>query len=326
LRPLYANCSAWSGNQTAHTVLPAPIDKINIYLRGSGKNAPNYTIIEVNKVTVYYRRDQTGLILAVFSRLDFSLRWIKKYNTHYDRDQSLAMSRAIRQFNASFFVMVVSSIAWEWHASRTLVKTMEFCGAYHFGQWASIFAEQSHYESPVSDLQQSASQDEFGHPYAFIGIPGIGTGQGWESLLYNTGHYLAGEDVVVPKALIRAVAYYDYVARIYRLQDVEVARAGFYYHGRVPVYGSIHNPVPKAPNPYPLIPEMTAFNPYVGTLSKHITSIIEANDTVPPYQYAFAVFTVAGVYQADPRPKENGPQSWRCSGALRVHGTFQRMA
>ena len=35
-------------------------------------------------------------------------------------------------------------------------------------------SEQPHYPSPMSDLDQTASQQEFGHPYAFLGIPGIG--------------------------------------------------------------------------------------------------------------------------------------------------------
>eukprot|EP00971_Amphidinium_carterae_P305488 6070858-Amphidinium_carterae.1 len=34
---------------------------------------------------------------------------------------------------------------------------MEFCGAYHFGQWAQTFAEQPHYSSPTADLQDLES-------------------------------------------------------------------------------------------------------------------------------------------------------------------------
>eukprot|EP00913_Durusdinium_trenchii_P007061 g6643.t1 len=198
---LPTGCSAWSPVQTAYTVLSAAQEKVNFMVRGMGMNAPDYTHIEVNRQVIYRRRDETGLVLAVFRRLDFSLQWLRSwkdirtkaltYDTHRNRSEALLMAEHIRFYNASFLIVVASTIAWEWQAPRTLVQTMEFCGAYHFGQWAYTFAEQVHYRSNSSDLQQTASQEQFGHPYAFIGIPGIGTAMGWESLMYNTGHYLA---------------------------------------------------------------------------------------------------------------------------------------
>eukprot|EP00929_Paragymnodinium_shiwhaense_P070176 TRINITY_DN35528_c0_g1_i1.p1 TRINITY_DN35528_c0_g1~~TRINITY_DN35528_c0_g1_i1.p1 ORF type:complete len:712 (-),score=75.35 TRINITY_DN35528_c0_g1_i1:148-2283(-) len=302
----FEGCSAWSAVQTAHAVLPAYQDKVNFYFRGMGKNAPNYTIIEVDERVIYKRRDETGLVLAVFSRLDFSLHWLRTYDTQRDRAQSVQMSKDIRLFNSSFFVVVVSSIAWEWHAGRTLARTMEYCGAYHFGQWAHVFAEQSHYESPISDLQQVASQDEFGHPYAFIGIPGIGTGHGYESLMYSTGHYLAGASVQVPKAGVRGIAYYDYVARQYRLQDIITTKADFYHKATPPFWETLHNPLParKTVESNFRLPEMRPYTPYVGTLQNHVTKIIEANGTVPPYNYGFAITTIANVHRLDPRPRK----------------------
>jgi len=287
-------------------VLSAAADKINFYIRGTGKIAPNYTIIEVDQRLVYKRRDETGLVLAIFSRLDLSLHWLRTYDTHRSREASVRMSKDIRQFNQSFFVVVASTIAWEWHASRTLARTLEFCGAYHFGQWSHVFAEQGHYESFVSDVQQAAGQDEFGHPYAFIGIPGIGTAMGWESLMYNTGNYMGGATVNIPKAIVRGIAYYDYIARQYRLQDVVASKADFYLKGSTPAWEPLHNPVPArkhVKSEYHVAP-MTAYTPYVGTMQSHITKLIEANATVPPYNYAFAIFTVANVERVDPRPRK----------------------
>eukprot|EP00438_Fugacium_kawagutii_P000782 Skav229116 [mRNA] locus=scaffold92:742800:751373:+ [translate_table: standard] len=133
------------------TVLSAAQDKVNFMVRGMGM-----------------RRDETGLVLAVFRRMDFSLQWLRTYDTHRNRSEALQMAEHIRYYNASYFIVVASTIAWEWQAPRTLVQTMEFCGAYHFGQWAYTFAEQVHYRSNTSDLQQTASQEQFGHPYAFV--------------------------------------------------------------------------------------------------------------------------------------------------------------
>ena len=50
------------------------------------------------------RRDETGLVLAVFRRLDFSLQWLKTYDTHRNRTEALQMAEHIRFYNASYFV------------------------------------------------------------------------------------------------------------------------------------------------------------------------------------------------------------------------------
>jgi len=300
-------CSEWTPVQTTHTVLSAAQDKVNFHIRGTGKNAHNYTVIEINRITIYKRRDETGLVLAVFSRLDFSLQWLRTYDTHRNRSEALLMSKDIRRFNQTFFIVVASAIAWEWHAPQSLVKTMEFCGAYHFGQWAHIFGEQKHYESPASDLQQTASQEEFGHPYAFIGIPGIGTGNGWESLMHNTGHYLP-INAKPQEAVIRGVSYYDYVFRLYRMQDVFPTKSAFYMKATPPSAGTFHNPIPQIKRAamssnMPISSMLPSYVPYVGSLQKSITVIIEANETVPPFNFAFLLVTSAEVRYTDPRPR-----------------------
>lgn len=298
-------CSDYSPIQTAHTVLSAAVDKINFYIRGTGKNAPNYTEIVVNRVVIYRRRDETGLVMAVFSRLDFSLQWLQTYDTHRDRNAGLRMSKDIRRFNNTHFVFVASTISWEWHAPRSLVQQMERCGAYSFGQWAHIFAEQEHFASNFSDLQQTASQDEFGHPYAFVGVPGLGTGMGFEALTHNSGHYLVAN--LSQRAIIRGVAYYDYVARLYRIQDVKLTKADWYVKATPPSSPSLHNPVPtrKVSSASALIAGMAPiYTPYIGSLANRITQLVEANSTLPPYNFCFLLVTNAGVVKVDPRPRK----------------------
>jgi len=180
---------------------------------------------------------------------------------------------------------------------------MEFCGAYHFGQWAQTFAEQPHYSSPTADLQEDASQLEFGHPYALVGIPGIGVGLGYESLMYNTGLYLA-EGIKVPQAVIRGVSYYDYISRVYRFQDVTASKADFYLKNDPPAAETMHNPTPahKAASTLDAIMPKV-YTPYIGTLQEHIMRLIEANATVPPSNFAFVLVTASNVRKVDPRPR-----------------------
>ena len=49
------------------------------------------------------------------------------------------------------------------------LSAMEFCGAFHFGQWSHVYSDAKHQPSPVADFEDNASQEHFGHPYAFIG-------------------------------------------------------------------------------------------------------------------------------------------------------------
>merc|ERR1719321_230709 len=155
---------------------------------------------------------------------------------------------------------------------------MEYCGAYHFGQWASIFAEEQHYPSDYADLEQSASQQEFGHPYALVGIPGIGTGMGWESLHYNTGHYLATGHAHT--AIIVGTFMYDYLVRHYRITDVHASKSPFYATASPPAPDTTDYPTPidrvqvsmPSPNPAP------AYTPYIGTLQRHMDAIMESTD------------------------------------------------
>ena len=78
-----------------------------------------------------------------------------------------------------------------------------FCGAYYFGTWSRQFTGH-HIKNPTEthyDVDQTSSQDAFGNPYAFFGIPGIGTGMGVESIQYSTSQYL--RNGLMPNAEIR---------------------------------------------------------------------------------------------------------------------------
>jgi hypothetical protein len=294
----------FSEPQLVHTLRPAEIERFPFRIRGTGRNNPNYTEIEVDHRIIYRRWDQTGLVLAAFQRTDLQLVWLETYDTMHNVSRSRDMANDLRSFDQSFFLMVVSSDAWEMRATQTLVKAMEYCGAYHFGQWAYIFAEQQHYPSVWADLEQSASQQEFGHPYALVGIPGIGTGMGWESLHYNTGHYLATGHA--HPSIIVGTFMYDYLVRHYRITDVIASKSPFYEKAMPPAPDTTDYPTPldkvevfmPSPNPAP------AYVPYIGTLQRHMDAIMESNQTSPPRNYGFLLVTDARVYKVDPRPPE----------------------
>jgi hypothetical protein len=150
--------SPWSGTLLMHTLWPANLERIPFCIRGTGRNNPDYSIVEINNELVYHDRTATGLLLMIFRRVDIRLVFSQVFNTMHSRQESEAMASTIREHDHSHFVVVVSSDAWEMRATQVLVDAMEFCGAYHFGQWANLFAEKYHYRSPVFDIDQTASQ------------------------------------------------------------------------------------------------------------------------------------------------------------------------
>jgi len=86
---------------------------------------------------------------------------------------------------------------------------------------------------------------------------------------------------------------------------VVAPKSDFYFKASPPRWETLHNPVPasKMQTSEYRVPEMTAYSPYVGTLQNHITKLVESNGTVPPYNYAFVIYTVANTRKIDPRPR-----------------------
>eukprot|EP00397_Hematodinium_sp_SG-2012_P028709 GEMP01030251.1.p1 GENE.GEMP01030251.1~~GEMP01030251.1.p1 ORF type:complete len:532 (+),score=99.68 GEMP01030251.1:44-1639(+) len=304
--------SPWSETQIVHTVWPPTLDRFPVYILGGGRNNPQNVTIQVDETIIYRDMFERGLVLAVFQRRDFSLVLLKTYDTFQSDEEADKMAKALRSIDSSHFVFVASIDAWELHVTSNLQRAMEFCGAYQFGQWVDIF------QAPTTTKYRETSIGDFGHPYAFIGIPGLSAGMGWESMQLPTGHYLtAGK---APPAEIRMVMYFDYVDRHYyvSLPTVSVAESDFFVKGSPPPFGeSVHNPVSgeehaakcEAPNcnmwtpgVKTLLQPAPPYTPYIGTLRFHFDRIREANETEPPDYFGFHIITKAKKRNLDPRP------------------------
>ncbi len=301
-------CSPWSVPLLTHTIFPGTAERIPFWIKGTGRNNHDYSIIEINNRVVYHRRKDMGLVLMVFSRLDMKLLVYEVFNTMHSREASEDMAKKLRAQDHSALIVVVSADAWEMRATKVLVDAMEYCGAYHFGQWTYVFAEEEHFRSINSDLDQTASQEQFGHPYAFVGIPGIGTGNGWESLALNTGHYRTYGKAA--HAHIRGVLYYDYLTRHYHVTEVESNTNKYFLKGEPPVH-NVDDPIPKEKkriDPHcskkhltDWIQKCAPYRPYVTTIQSVIDLLIERNETVPR-NYGFYIVTDAGITRKDQRP------------------------
>eukprot|EP00392_Amoebophrya_sp_AT5.2_P010694 g10759.t1 len=244
---------------------------------------------------------------------------LKTYNTFNHPGDSNGMARDLRKLDQSHFVAVVSTDAWEWNVTPSLIKAMEFCGAYHFATWSRAFGG-SHIKMPTQtgfDVDQTSSQIQFGNPYALWGIPGIGSGMGFESVAWPSSQYLFQK--LAPNAIVRLILYMDYVVRHYfvSLPSVDMVAVDFLKKAVPPPYESLHNPYSYAqraaecepPNcrifsgaTKSFIQEDFPYKVYHGELRVHMDRLIESNRTLDPHYYHFFLFTNSSVYKMDPRP------------------------
>ena len=279
--------SAWSDSVQGHTVLEGDRDRLLLELIGTGRNNVGFTKVVVGGNVLLNRADMKGLTLIVLDRRDLSVAFFQTYNTFDFVFESSAMAQKIRLFGPKFFILVVSSGAWEWHATPTLTDALEYYGAYYVGQWSRVFAGTSSVQfSPYADLAETASEDSFGHPYAFFGYYGLGAGGGYESLQLNTGHYLATGKA--EHAIIRLELYYSYMMGRYMVGTNEgkfPLSSDFFVKGQAPRPKTVHAPLPSFDPPVNQIQPIPAYSPYIGSLWAQLEYIMESNQTytVPEY-------------------------------------------
>lgn len=278
---LHNHTSEWSPPVLMHTLLDPSLERFSLDLVGTGRNNAGYSSISVAGKPVFNRTDLDGFALAVFDRADFSLSFMDTYSVSWNDSESLRMANDIRRTAAGpdKFIAVVSGESWEWKSFPVLTKTLEIYGAFYVTQWTHVFS--NHVQpSPYADLPETASQDSFGHPYAFVGSAGWGPGNGYESLQLNTGHYLSTGKSQVAK--IRLGVYYNYRLGRYFIDsgNQELLSHDFFTKAQLPKPGSLHNPVPLRINADIQISLQSKFAPYVGNLWNLIDYVLEANETV----------------------------------------------
>jgi hypothetical protein len=275
--------SDWSTVVPAHTILEGGKDRFLVELVATGKNNPGMSSIKIAGVTIFSRRDKVGLTMAVVDRANFQLLSVDTFDTFNDRAESRRLASSIRACGPEKLVLIVSSHGWEKSFTTNLADAMEMYGAYYVGQWARVFDAPPIQPNPYADLTGTQSSDSFGHPYAFIGMFGLGMGNGFESIQLNTGHYLTTGKA--EPAIIRLSFYYNYMFGKYMVgsEEMSVTRsADWFVKSQAPRPGTVHAPIPGGPDPISLssIQPQPKYAPYIGTLSHHIEFLMEANETV----------------------------------------------
>ena len=274
--------SAWSAELLGHTLLPAQEERFPLELVGMGKNNPGHAKLVIDGFAVYNSSTATGLVLGIFARSNFNLVSLSVYDTFNDAAQADVMASALLALNSSYLVMVVSSDAWELNAHARLARAIDFCGGYHFGQWSRMPPVAV---SAYTDITETADGSNFGHPYAFLGIPGSGAGMGFESLQLATGHYLAYN--LAPRAVVRAIIFFDYRSGQYQIRNAATNSADYFKRQQVPQPNTLHNPLPedRVVAPASFIERPSAYVSYLGSMPWQIELLLAANSSYPKPEY-----------------------------------------
>jgi hypothetical protein len=277
--------SDWSLPVQAHTVIAGDKDRFVLEIVGTGRNNPATSLVRIGSQILYKRSDSKGFILIVLDRRDMSVAYSGVYNVYEDSEASQTMSEKIRSYGPLYWIIVASSYAWEWHTTPTLTDTLLDYGAYYVGQWSRVFSGTDSVQSSSRgvDLAEMASEDSFGHPYAFLGWYGCGMGNCHESIQLNTGHYLATGKA--QKAILRLPVYFNYMLGRYMIGVVGAEggeSADLWRRGQIPKPATLHSPysaVTIGEPPFWRIQSDGLYAPYIGNLWNQLEYLIVANDT-----------------------------------------------
>jgi len=202
---------------------------VRLILRGTGQNNHNNALIKIDENELLNKGNFIGLYLCVLDRKNLRKVFSASYDTQNNNEiivksvnyttttfqnndyskisqnsafknmkfdsswqASNDLANKILSYDSGYFIILVSCVSWERFITETLVKTLLNCGASNiiefFNEYRRTFSNETQNTDFYSQTEYSITN--FKHPYAFIGIPNIGPGNGFESLRSNIGYYL----------------------------------------------------------------------------------------------------------------------------------------
>ena len=173
-----------------------------------------------------------GLYLAVIDRRDLSLVEHAFYNTSTFKVNASAasedtrfefshdgfttiddfgiandMATRIRAYDYNYFIVVASQYQWEQQFSKELGETLMHCGALNImemtNHYSPRFGNSTKFLNVYDVTQIRQPRNNLYHPYAFVGIPGLSPGMGFEKLRSNQGYYLTTGDYPYAELVVR---------------------------------------------------------------------------------------------------------------------------
>ena len=218
-------------------------NKINIYIKGTGRNNHDNAEIYLNSIKIFEHGKYQGLACIVLNRKDLSFVDVELFdffNNHtvtstiyedfinysYDNDGNIVKNvirkkvtkdnvlsveqkfeNFLKRIKMSQLLIIVSCYGWEKYFTYQAAERLSNFGALKIKELAKSF----YFDRNEDDLNGNdiLGKNLYFHPYVFMGIKNIGQGNGYEVVQSNKGHYLTTEGLI-PAEIIVTMKYNKY--------------------------------------------------------------------------------------------------------------------
>ena len=203
--------------------------KVNIFVQGTGRNNHDNAIVTLNNNIILKHGKFQGLVAITLNRKNLSVSSIKFFDTYHENTQNEIKTveyikysydengniitnnenttietidpisennnllKFLEEITISKILIIVSCYGWEKFFLYETAEYLSIFGALKIKEMANSFFFKSN-EDKFKD-QTILNQNLYHHPYAFIGIKGIGVGNGFEVIQTNKGNYLSTENL-----------------------------------------------------------------------------------------------------------------------------------
>jgi hypothetical protein len=190
----------------------------------------------INDIKVYENGGYVGLALILIQRSNFAIKEISLYDTHSKKDSTIRtvdktfyaynadgsvrkITQEVKQLTSDNYsaatdlynkmlsleedkiVILVSCYGWERYFTTELADLLAKYGALNILELKG-FLINNDLDSKINN-KNVLNKHFYYHPFAFIGIPNIGPGNGYESLRTNKGHYLSTDNLPYAELLVK---------------------------------------------------------------------------------------------------------------------------
>lgn len=221
--------------------------KVNVYMRGTGRNNHGNAIIKLNNNIILEHGKFQGLAVIALNRRNLKVDTIQLFDTYtknsnvktetvtytkysYDDDGNIITStetttvekslllendnklqKFIKSIKDNQFILLVSCYGWEQYFTYKTAELLARYGALKIKELSYSFYQS--YNEDKFQFESILPQNKYHHPYAFIGIRNLGMGNGFEVVQTNKGHYISTENL--PQAEIIVTLSFNEYNRAY---------------------------------------------------------------------------------------------------------------
>ena len=219
--------------------------QVNLYVKGTGRNNHDNVIVRLGKNELLKHGSFMGLYLIILDRNNLAVEHMKEYNTFLkgpkrtittpvidysvneegvvsavtnekqvtilnDYQYANELYEKLRSLNETKMIILVSCYGWEKYVTSELLDLLGSYGALYIREFKNINEED--YKDPFFNSwknQELIKKRPYYHPLAFVGVPNMTSGLGYESIRHNKANFIDTKNIPQAELLVR-LRWYTY--------------------------------------------------------------------------------------------------------------------